>query len=105
MSEAAAHIAKPGVAIRGLYAVTPDESDTGVLAAKVSAALNGGAKLVQYRNKTADQRQRREHGARVADGLPCARRAADYPVISALFAASDVEAAAREIAAHFSPRR
>ena len=33
---------------------------TGVLAAKVSAALNGGAKLVQYRNKTADQRQRRE---------------------------------------------
>jgi len=60
MSEAAAHIAKPGVAIRGLYAVTPDGSDTGVLAAKVSAALNGGAKLVQYRNKTADQRKRRE---------------------------------------------
>ena len=60
MSEVAASIAKPGVAIRGLYAVTPDESDTGVLAAKVSAALNGGAKLVQYRNKTADQRKRRE---------------------------------------------
>jgi thiamine-phosphate pyrophosphorylase len=40
--------------IHGLYAVTPDESDTGLLAAKVRAALTGGAKLVQYRNKSAD---------------------------------------------------
>src|SRR5688572_29743621 len=60
MSEAAAHIAKPGAANRGLYAVTPDESDTGVLAAKVNAALNGGPKLIQYRHKTADHRKRRE---------------------------------------------
>lgn len=46
MSAASRHIA-------GLYAVTPDEPDTRVLAAKVRAALAGGAKLVQYRNKTA----------------------------------------------------
>lgn len=39
--------------IAGLYAVTPDEPDTGVLVAKVGAALAGGARLVQYRNKTA----------------------------------------------------
>lgn len=39
--------------ICGLYAVTPDEPDTGLLAAKVRAALAGGARLVQYRNKTA----------------------------------------------------
>lgn len=39
--------------IAGLYAVTPDEPDTGILVAKVGAALAGGAKLVQYRNKTA----------------------------------------------------
>lgn len=39
--------------IAGLYAVTPDEPDTGVLVAKVGAALAGGAKLIQYRNKTA----------------------------------------------------
>jgi thiamine-phosphate pyrophosphorylase len=60
MSESAAHIATRNAAIRGLYAVTPDESDTSVLAAKVSAALNGGVKLVQYRNKAADECTRRE---------------------------------------------
>jgi thiamine-phosphate pyrophosphorylase len=41
----------PANRIAGLYAVTPDESDTGILCAKVSAALAGGAALVQYRNK------------------------------------------------------
>jgi thiamine-phosphate pyrophosphorylase len=40
--------------ITGLYAVTPDEADTGLLAAKVDAALAGGARLVQYRNKAAN---------------------------------------------------
>ena len=60
MSGAAVHPAARGVAIRGLYAVTPDESDTGVLVAKVRAALDGGATLVQYRNKAADPGKRRE---------------------------------------------
>ncbi|HEV7802690.1 MAG TPA: thiamine phosphate synthase [Burkholderiales bacterium] len=40
-------------AIHGLYAVTPDEADTEALLAQVSAALTGGARVVQYRNKTA----------------------------------------------------
>jgi thiamine-phosphate pyrophosphorylase len=40
-------------AIHGLYAVTPDEADTEALLAEVSAALTGGARVVQYRNKTA----------------------------------------------------
>jgi thiamine-phosphate pyrophosphorylase len=39
--------------LRGLYAVTPDEADTGRLETRVSAALRGGAALVQYRNKSA----------------------------------------------------
>jgi thiamine-phosphate pyrophosphorylase len=39
--------------IAGLYAVTPDISDTPQLLAKVEAALAGGARLLQYRNKTA----------------------------------------------------
>ena len=39
--------------MRGLYAVTPDEPDTVRLCAMVDAALAGGARLVQYRNKTA----------------------------------------------------
>jgi thiamine-phosphate pyrophosphorylase len=37
----------------GLYAVTPDVSDTPVLLAAAEAALGGGARLLQYRNKSA----------------------------------------------------
>lgn len=40
-------------AISGLYAVTPDSADTADLLAKVEGALAGGARLLQYRNKTA----------------------------------------------------
>lgn len=40
--------------LRGLYAVTPDEPDTATLVRKVDAALAGGARAVQYRNKAAD---------------------------------------------------
>ena len=39
--------------ISGLYAVTPDRADTPTLLASVEAALAGGARLLQYRNKTA----------------------------------------------------
>jgi thiamine-phosphate pyrophosphorylase len=40
--------------IAGLYAVTPDIADTGLLVRKVDAAIRGGATVVQYRNKRAD---------------------------------------------------
>jgi thiamine-phosphate pyrophosphorylase len=43
----------PTPAIRGLYAVTPDESDTEDLLRKAGAALQGGARILQYRNKVA----------------------------------------------------
>lgn len=39
--------------VRGLYAVTPDTSDTESLVRAVVAAIRGGARLIQYRNKTA----------------------------------------------------
>jgi thiamine-phosphate pyrophosphorylase len=39
--------------VAGLYAVTPDIADTTKLLARVEAALAGGARLLQYRNKTA----------------------------------------------------
>lgn len=39
--------------ISGLYAVTPDNADTPSLLAGVEAALAGGARLLQYRNKPA----------------------------------------------------
>ena len=45
---------------RGLYAITPDERYTPRLLALVSAAVAGGAVLVQYRNKTASPELRRE---------------------------------------------
>jgi thiamine-phosphate pyrophosphorylase len=40
-------------AISGLYAVTPDHADTPALIAAAEAALAGGARLLQYRNKLA----------------------------------------------------
>lgn len=39
--------------ISGLYAVTPDVADTPRLIPKAQAALAGGARLLQYRNKSA----------------------------------------------------
>ena len=43
----------PNVQIKGLYAITPDETDTAELLRKVRLALLGGAGILQYRNKTA----------------------------------------------------
>jgi thiamine-phosphate pyrophosphorylase len=42
-------------AIRGLYALTPDSSDTEELLGKVRLALSGGVQVLQYRNKTANR--------------------------------------------------
>ena len=52
--------------IRGLYAVTPDETDTPTLRAMVHAALEGGASAIQYRNKAADSALRREQALALA---------------------------------------
>ena len=41
-------------AIKGLYAITPDETDTAELLRKVRLALQGGVQVLQYRNKSAD---------------------------------------------------
>ena len=46
--------------ISGLYAITPDESDTLELLRKVRLALKGGAGVLQYRNKIADETRRLE---------------------------------------------
>lgn len=45
--------------IDGLYAVTPDLADTALLVGKVQSVLAGGARFLQYRNKTADDDRRR----------------------------------------------
>lgn len=44
----------------GLYLVTPDLADTARLLAISGAAIQGGARILQYRNKTADEALRHE---------------------------------------------
>jgi thiamine-phosphate pyrophosphorylase len=48
------------IKINGLYAITPDETDTAALLYKVRLALLGGAHVLQYRNKIADASLRAE---------------------------------------------
>lgn len=43
-------------AIRGVYAITPDEANTDIMLAKVEAALQGGIHVLQYRNKLANHK-------------------------------------------------
>jgi thiamine-phosphate pyrophosphorylase len=38
--------------IKGLYAITPETADTGLLLRMANAALRGGASVIQYRAKT-----------------------------------------------------
>lgn len=44
--------------LRGLYAITADSADSAALLDKVRFALEGGARLLQYRNKRAGPAQR-----------------------------------------------
>jgi len=48
--------------ISGLYAVTPDIVETSDLLARTEAALSGGARLLQYRNKSASAALRLTQG-------------------------------------------
>ncbi|MGA0033295.1 MAG: thiamine phosphate synthase [Burkholderiales bacterium] len=54
--------------IAGLYAITPDLDDSHELQRRVRAALRGGARIVQYRNKTASPALRIEQ-ARMLQSL------------------------------------
>ena len=44
---------QPGPAPRGLYLITPDETDTARLMARTAPLLAAGVTWLQYRNKTA----------------------------------------------------
>jgi thiamine-phosphate pyrophosphorylase len=52
--------------ISGLYAVTPELADSVLLRSKVEAVLRGGARVVQYRNKAADERLRHDQALQIA---------------------------------------
>jgi thiamine-phosphate pyrophosphorylase len=56
----------PDLLIRGLYAITPDETDTRLLLANVTCSLRGGATLLQYRNKRAKACLRRQQAGELA---------------------------------------
>lgn len=62
-------------AVTGLYALTPDTSDTEALIARVTAVLDGGAATIQYRSKTASPELRLKQ-AHALHALCSARRAA-----------------------------
>jgi thiamine-phosphate pyrophosphorylase len=49
--------------IKGLYAITPEMHDTQALLDKVKAAIEGGARLVQYRTKSDDMALRHEQAS------------------------------------------
>lgn len=72
--------------LRGLYAITPERSDRARLLTEVEAALQGGCRLLQYRDKTSPPAERvsrahalraltRRHSARllINDDLPLCR--------------------------------
>ena len=58
--------------VRGIYAITPDEPDTARLLARTELVLRGGARVVQYRNKTAARALRSTQA--LALRTLCARR-------------------------------
>ena len=76
--------------IEGLYAVTPETADIEDLARKVDAAIGGGARTVQYRNKNAPDALRLRQLQRLA---PICRRS------GALLIVNDSVELAREVQA------
>jgi thiamine-phosphate pyrophosphorylase len=76
---------------RGLYAITPDDPDTERLAARVAAAIAGGAATVQYRNKSASAALARTQAARLS--VLCRDAAVPLIVNDDVRLALDVDAA------------
>jgi len=76
--------------IRGLYVITPDWRDTLKLVMAAKAALEGGAQVLQYRNKVAPAGQRLEHA--IALAALCDKFGATFIVNDHLDLALEVDA-------------
>ena len=76
--------------MRGLYVITPDWRDTVKLLLAAKAALEGGAKVLQYRNKVAGPALRLEHALGLS--AVCAKFGAIFIVNDHLDLALEVEA-------------
>src|SRR4051794_32669777 len=81
---------QPMQPIKGLYAVTPDMQDTNALSVKVESVLSAGVRLLQYRNKSADDTTRREQALALA--ALCRRHAATFIINDDVALAAAVDA-------------
>lgn len=89
MSNATQRPARPAW-LDGLYAVTPDTSDSAWLLPRVAAVLAGGASLVQYRNKSRDAALRREQATAIQ--ALCRRHGAGFIINDDVGLAAEVGA-------------
>ncbi len=76
--------------VSGLYAVTPELADSALLKNKVEAALRGGARIVQYRNKSAGEQLQHEQAFQIA--RLCREAGACFIVNDSIELAHDVAA-------------
>lgn len=76
--------------VSGLYAVTPELTDSMVLISKVDAALRGGAGVVQYRSKSIADSLRRSQAGEIAN--LCRLRNALFIVNDSVELACEVDA-------------
>jgi thiamine-phosphate pyrophosphorylase len=83
--------------MHGLYAITPDTTDTESLVARVKRALEGGARFVQYRNKIASPELRREQAQALQ--AVCVAHGASLIVNDHAELARDIDAAGVHIGA------
>jgi thiamine-phosphate pyrophosphorylase len=90
MSQEAIYGSAAAQRIRGLYAITPDWTDTVKLVLAAKAALEGGARVLQYRNKVAAPSQRTEHAIVLA--ALCQKFGATFIVNDHLDLALEVDA-------------
>ena len=76
--------------VRGLYVITPDWRDTIKILLAAKAALEGGAKVLQYRNKVAPASLRLEHA--IALSALCMKFGTTFIVNDYLDLAMEVDA-------------
>ncbi len=76
--------------VSGLYAVTPELTDSIVLIRKVDAALRGGASVIQYRSKSIADSLRRSQAGEIAN--LCRLRNALFIVNDSVELACEVDA-------------
>jgi thiamine-phosphate pyrophosphorylase len=76
--------------VSGLYAITPELTDSIALIRRVDAALRGGARVIQYRRKSVPDSLRRSQAREIAD--LCRFRNALFIVNDSVELACDVDA-------------